>query len=318
MSSDLVFVALSTFAERDRSPLSRLEASGRPFRIHTTGKRITTPELLELGRDAAVIVAGVESYDAATQAALPELRCISRCGVGTDAVDLVVAKERGIAVLNTPDVPTAAVAELALSMFLALARNLRPQANLMQAHQWKRLESHLLGAQTVGLIGLGRIGRRVAELSRAFGARVVATDPFPDETWATRTGVTIAPLDAVLAEADILSLHAARSITHPLMLGAADFAHMKRGAILVNLARGSMVDEAALLDALQSGQLAGAGLDVFSAEPYSGPLCDLDQVILTPHSATMPVETRAAMELECVDKALRFLNGAIDPSERVV
>lgn len=317
MRSDLIFVALSTFAERDRTPLDRLETSGRPFRIHNTGKRITTPELLELGRDAAIIVAGVEPYDAATQAALPELRCISRCGVGTDAVDLAAAKARGIAVLNTPDVPIAAVAELALSMFLALTRNLRPQANLMQAHQWRRLESHLLGAQTVGLVGLGRIGRRVAELSRAFGSRVLASDPYPDQAWAARTGVTLAPLDDVLAKSDILSLHAARSATHPLVLGAEAFARMKKGAILVNLARGSMVDEAALLQALQSGHLAGAGLDVFGAEPYSGPLCDLDQVILTPHSATMPVETRAAMELECVDKALRFLGGTIDPSERV-
>ena len=317
MKSDLIFVALSTFAERDRSPLAHLEASGRPFRIHSTGKRITTPELLELARDAAVIVAGVEPYDAATQKALPQLRCIARCGVGTDAVDLASARERGIAVLNTPDVPTAAVAELALAMFLALTRNLHPQANLMHARKWTRLESHLLGAQTVGLVGLGRIGRRVAELSRAFGARVVAADPFPDMTWAASTGVTIAPLDTVLAEADILSLHAARSATHPLVLDAAALARMKRGSILVNLARGSMVDEAALLDALQSGHLAGAGLDVFETEPYSGPLCDLGQVILTPHSATMPVETRAAMEFECVDKALRFLDGTLSPSERV-
>lgn len=317
MKSDLIFVALSTFAERDRSPLARLEESGRPFRIHDSGKRITTQELLEHGHDAAVIVAGVEPYDAATLAALPKLRCIARCGVGTDAVDIASAKERGIAVLNTPDVPTAAVAELALSMFLALTRNLHPQANLMQKRSWTRLESHLLGAQTVGLIGLGRIGRRVAELSRAFGARVIAADPFPDDAWAKETGVTIASLDAVLAEADILSLHAARSVSHPLVLGAEAFARMKRGAILINLARGSMVDEAALLKALLSGHLAGAGLDVFEAEPYAGPLCDLDQVILTPHSATMPVETRAAMELECVDKAVRFLDGSLNASERV-
>jgi D-3-phosphoglycerate dehydrogenase len=318
VSSDLVLIALSTFVEHDRAPLDLLERSGRPFRIHDTGKRITTPELLDEGRDAAVIVAGVEPYDAPTLEQLPALRCISRCGVGTDAIDLAAARARGIAVLNTPDVPTAAVAELALSMFLALSRNLRRQANLMQAHQWKRLEAHLLGGRTVGIVGLGRIGRRVAELCRAFGANVIAHDPFADAAAAAAAGIALLPMDELLARADIVSLHAARSATHPLVLDAAAFARMKRGVVVVNLARGSMVDEPALIDALRSGHVAGAGLDVFSSEPYDGPLCDFEQVILTPHSATLPVETRAAMELECVDKALRFLDGRIAPAERVV
>jgi D-3-phosphoglycerate dehydrogenase len=318
VSNDLILVALSTFVEHDRTPLERLEQSGHPFRIHKTGKRITTPELLDEGRDAAVVVAGVEPYDAPTLEKLPNLRCISRCGVGTDAVDLEEARRRGIAVLNTPDVPTAAVAELTLAMFLSLARNLRPQANLMQQKTWKRLESHLIGGRTIGLIGLGRIGRRVAELSRAFGARVLATDPRADTAWTKATGVDIVPLDELLASSDIVSIHAARSADNPLVLGAEHFARMRRGAILVNVARGSMIDEGALLEALTSGHLAGAGLDVFGAEPYSGPLCELDQVLLTPHSATLPVETRSAMELECVDKALRFLDGTLQDGERVV
>jgi D-3-phosphoglycerate dehydrogenase len=316
VSSDLVLIALSTFVEHDRAPLELLERSGHPFRIHSTGKRITTPELLDEGRDAAVIVAGVEPYDAATLEQLPELRCISRCGVGTDAVDLAAARARGITVLNTPDVPTAAVAELALSMFLALSRNLHRQANLMHAHQWKRLESHLLGGRTVGIIGLGRIGRRVAQLSEAFGAKVIAHDPFADAS--TVGAIELVSLDDLLARADIVSLHAARSATHPLVLDAAALARMKRGVVVVNLARGSMIDEPALMEALKTGHVAGAGLDVFSSEPYDGPLCDFEQVILTPHSATLPVETRAAMELECVDKALRFLDGRILAHERVV
>lgn len=317
MSTDLVFVALSTFAEHDSAPLALLEKSGRLFRIHRTGKRITTPELLDAGKDAAVIVAGVESYDAATLERLPELRCISRCGVGTDNVDLAAARARGVAVLNTPDVPTAAVAELTLSMFLALSRNLRPQANLMQQRKWQRLESHLLGARTVGVIGFGRIGRRVAELTRAFGATVVAVDPVPDRDAAASLGVRLTNLDDLLARSDIVSLHAARSASAPLVLGTREISAMKRGAILVNVARGGMVDEAALLTALTSGHLAGAGLDVFGDEPYAGPLCDLDNVVLTPHSATLPVETRVAMEVECVDKALRFLSGKLAPHERV-
>ncbi|MEO7775011.1 MAG: NAD(P)-dependent oxidoreductase [Steroidobacteraceae bacterium] len=315
-NKDLVFVALSTFAERDAAPLRLLEQSGRPFRIHQTGKRITTQELLRDGTDAAVIVAGVEPYDAATLAGLPTLRCISRCGVGVDAIDLAAARARDVTVLNTPDVPTIAVAELALSLFLALSRNLRPQADSMRARRWERLESHLINGRTVGLVGFGRIGRRVAQLLQPFGARVLATDPLLTPEQAAALNVTAVGMTELLQHADIVSLHLTRTPGKAL-IGTAELAAMKQGAILVNLARGEHVDEAALVSALQSGKLAGAGLDVFPREPYDGPLCEFSQVILTPHSATMPVETRSAMELQCVDKALRFLAGAIEPGERV-
>lgn len=318
MNSELILIALSTFAEHDRTPLDRLETSGCVFRVHRTGKRITTHELLEEGRDAAVIVAGVEPYDAATLAALPSLRCIARVGVGTDAIDLDAARSRGITVTNTPEVPSQAVAELAIAMFLALARNLRPQGNRMRDRQWVRLESHLLGGRQVGIVGLGRIGRRVAELSAAFGARVVATDPKVDPAAAASLGIALVPLDELLETSDFVSVHAARNPDHPVVLGASELARTKRGAILVSLARGGMVDEDALLAALTDGRLAGAGLDVFANEPYSGPLCALENVILTPHSATMPVETRSAMELEAVEKALAFLDGRLTPDQVVV
>lgn len=317
MTTNLILVALSTFAEYDRAPLLRLMESGHRFRIHDTGKRIATSELLHLADDASVIIAGVERYDAATLEALPQLRCISRCGVGTDNIDLAAARAKGVVVLNTPDVPTAAVAELTLSMFLSLSRRLNEQSNLMHARRWERLEAHLLGARTVGLIGFGRIGRRVAELCRTFGASVIATDPLADPRLAASAGVTMVSLDHLLSTADIVSLHAAHSPDNPLQLGREDIAKMKRGTILVNVARGGMVDEAALADALRAGHLAAAGLDVFREEPYSGELCEIEQVLLTPHSATLPVETRVAMEAQCVDNALRFLDGRINATERV-
>jgi D-3-phosphoglycerate dehydrogenase len=315
-NQELVFVALSTFAERDQAPLQLLADSGWPYRIHRTGKRITPPELLSDARDATVIVAGVEPYDAATLAGLPALRCISRCGVGVDAIDLAAARERGVCVLNTPDVPTIAVAELALSMFLALSRNLRPQADSMRARKWQRLESHLLNGRTIGLVGFGRIGRRVAQLLLPFGAHVLAADPLLTLEDAAAAGVRAVGFAELLQDSDIVSLHLSRT-PGKVLLGATEIAAMKQGAVLVNLARGEHVDEAALVAALQSGKLAGAGLDVFPREPYDGPLCDFEQVILTPHSATMPVETRSAMELQCVDKAVRFLAGRLEPGERV-
>jgi D-3-phosphoglycerate dehydrogenase len=316
--NDLIFVALSTFAADDRRPLELLEASGHPFRIHRTGKRITTLELLRDGYDAAAILAGVEPYDSSTLSQLRSLRCISRCGVGVDAIDLAAARQRGVAVANTPGIPTEAVAELALAMFLALSRNLRLQANLMQARRWERTRAHLLAGRTVGIIGLGRIGQRVAQLCQTFNARVLAYDPLVDTTLACGLGVELVPMEPLLREADILSLHASRSTEQPILIGTAELAVMKRGAILVNLARGEMVDEGALVEALRSGQLAGAGLDVFTAEPYQGPLCDFEQVILTPHSATLTVETRAAMELQCVENALQYLAGNLAGERRVL
>ncbi len=313
----MIYVTLSTFAEYDRAPLAMLEASGVPFKVHSTGKRITTAELVATGQDARVVVAGVEPYDRATLDALPNLRCISRCGVGVDAIDMPLTRERGIVVTNTPDAPTPAVAELALTMMLGLSRNLPRQAVAARRKAWTRMESHLLGGRRVGIIGLGRIGRRVAELVRSFGSEVWAADPMPDLDWCRTHSVRIVPLDQLLAQSDIVSIHAARSSGNPLRIGAEEMARMRKGAILINLGRGEMVDEGALHQALMSGQLFGAGLDVFPQEPYAGPLCDLDNVILTPHAATLAVETRVAMERECVRKAIAFAAGVLLAEDRV-
>jgi D-3-phosphoglycerate dehydrogenase len=305
--SDLIFVALSTFAERDRRPLEMLERSGIPFRLNPTGRRIERGLLLDLGREATAVVAGVEPYDAGVIGGMPRLRCIARCGAGIENVDLEVARRRGIAVLNTPDAPTGAVAELALAMILALSRGLPRQAALMRERRWERVEAHLLAGKRVGIVGLGRIGRRLAELLRPFGVRMLATDPAADPAAARSLGVELVDLETLLASSDVVSLHAAASRVHPLRLGARELALMPKGAMLINLARGDMVDDVALASALRSGHLRGAAADVFPEEPYRGPLCDLDSAILTPHAATYTMETRTAMELECVEKLLRHL-----------
>jgi D-3-phosphoglycerate dehydrogenase len=314
--NEKIFVTLSTFVEYDSKPLDLLKASGYPFVLNTTGKRVTTPQLIEMGKDAAVFVAGVEPYDVPTLEQLPLIKCISRCGAGVDAIDLNAAKQKNIAVLNTPNAPTEAVAELALTMMLALLHNLTKQMRV--AKEWKRLDAHLLAGKRVGIVGLGRIGKRVIELLKPFHVSMVVSDPNADPSWAAANSVTLVTLDQLLSSCDIVSLHAAKSADHPLLLGREQLAKMKQGALLINLARGNMVDEVALCEALESGHLWGAGLDVYPQEPYSGMLCDFDNVVLTPHSATFTIETRVAMEVECVDKALRFLRGEIREGERVI
>jgi len=305
--SNRIFVALSSFAEHDQRPLQLLERSGFPFTLHKSGKRITKNELLAHAKDAKVILAGVEVYDSSLLAELKHLRCISRCGVGTDSIDMQYAKLHEICVTNTPGIPNDAVAELALAMFLALSRDLFRQAQSMREMRWERRKAHLLSGRTIGIIGYGNIGRRVAQLCLAFNARVVIFDPLVNFNDPLSGNVSFVDLDTLLKEADIVSLHASKLSKTPFLMGHREFGLMKLGSFLVNLARGDMVDEQALIEALSSGHLSGAGLDVYQNEPYKGKLCEFDQVILSPHSATNTIETRSEMELMCVENALEFL-----------
>jgi len=255
MKLQTIFIALSTFAADDKKPLELLEASGFPYKIHQSGKRITPEELLRDGTDASVIVAGVESYDLKTLSQLNVLQCISRCGVGVDAIDLNFARKNNICVANTPMVPVQAVAELALTMFLALSRNVRQQSNLMKEKHWERITGHLLSGRTIGLIGFGRIGQKVASLCNAFGAKVIAFDPYADKKLEDKLNIRLLGFDDLLSQSDIVSIHASKVSDYPVIIGESQIGRMKDGAIIVNLSRGEMLDETALIMALNSGKI---------------------------------------------------------------
>jgi len=302
-----ILVTLSTFGANSHEPLRLLQESGFTFRTNPYGRRLEPHEVVELGRSCRGVVAGVEQYSAQTLSQLPNLCCISRAGVGIDSIDVAEASRRGIAVLTTPDEPTIAVAELTLTMMLALLRQLPKVDSLMHRRKWERVTGHLLAGKTVGIIGLGRIGRRVAELVQAFGAIVIGVDPYPDRDWAGVRRIDLVDLPTLLAHADIVSIHASVSNEFPLRFGAAEFGRLKRGAWLINMARADFVDDRALQEAVESGRLSGVALDVFAEEPYGGPLCDSDRVILSPHQATLTVETRVAMEVRAVTNLLDHL-----------
>jgi D-3-phosphoglycerate dehydrogenase len=302
-----ILVALSTFAEHDRAPLALLQASPFDFTINPLGRRLTREEIIDLGAGCAGVIAGVEPYDERVLTSLPDLRCISRCGVGTDSIALATAVARGIIIRNTPDVVTAPVAELTVALMLDLLKRVTEHTILLRAGRWEKLTGRLIAGKTVGLVGLGRIGRRVAELLVPFGARLVGCDPAADRSWADRTRVRVVPFDEVLATSDVLSLHLSVDPQHPFKLEAAHLARLKPGAYLINVARGQLVDDRALYDALSSGHLAGAALDVYAEEPYAGPLTTLPQVLLTPHIATLTVESRSEMELQATRNVLDVL-----------
>lgn len=301
-----IFVALSTFSEYSKSPLNLLRESGCTYYINPLGRRLVRDEIIEMGRETEGVIAGVEPYDEYVLESLPNLRCISRCGVGIDNISVEKAKERGIEIRNTPDVVIQPVVELAVAMIFDLIRKLSYHTSLLRSKKWEKKAGHLLKGQKVGILGLGRIGKKVAEIMTRLETVVYGTDLFPDKQWAERWSIKIVPLNELLQVSDILSINLSPVEGNNIRLGESEFKAMKKGAILVNVSRGQFVDEMALYNALKSGHLDGAALDVFSEEPYSGRLCDLDNVVLTPHVATLTEESRIQMELEAVQNMIDF------------
>jgi D-3-phosphoglycerate dehydrogenase / 2-oxoglutarate reductase len=303
-----IFVALSTFAEFDREPLRLLEEGGYGIRRNTTGRRLVKEEIIASGKGCEGIIAGVEPYDSAVLERLPGLQCISRCGVGMDAIDLAAAARLGIVVRNTPDVVVQPVAEMTVAMIFDLMRRLTAHTALIRSGSWKKIPGNLVSGKTAGIVGLGRIGRRVAQLLSALGCRICACD----DRLSPRDcpGIELLPLDTLLAQSDIVTIHVSLPPGGSFVLGKREIGLMKQGAVLVNTSRGQFVDEAALHEALRSNKLSGAGLDVFPGEPYTGMLCGLDNVVLTPHAATLTVESRAQMEIEAVKNLLSFFGTA--------
>ena len=236
----------------------------------------------------ALIVRSATRVTAELLEQAPRLRVVGRAGVGVDNIDLDAATRRGILVMNTPGSNAVSVAEHTLALLLALARCV-PQLNAAtHAGRWEKgaAAGIELRGKTLGLIGLGRVGSEVARRARALELRVLAHDPYISESVAQEAGVELVSLPELLARSDFVSLHAALSPATEKLINATTLAQMKRGARLINTARGELVDEAELAEALRAGHLAGAALDVFAVEPpRSSPLLSLPNVIATPHVA---------------------------------
>ncbi|PJB69222.1 MAG: hydroxyacid dehydrogenase [Alphaproteobacteria bacterium CG_4_9_14_3_um_filter_47_13] len=285
-----ILITTSSF-DLELPEIKTLRESGYEVVLNPYGRRLTEAEIRELlTPDIVGLIAGLEPLTKAVIDAAPHLRVISRCGIGMDNVDLAAAKAQGIQVFNTPDAPTKAVAELAMGLILDALRGISAQDRKIRAGEWQRPMGGLLGARTLGLIGFGRIGRKVAEYAQAFGAEIIMHDPF-----ATDNPHYVA-FDDLLAQADIISLHIPYSKESHHLIDRKALAKMKRGSILVNTARGGLVDEQALAEALQSGHLAGASLDVYAQEPYQGILTDIENITLTAHVGSYAQEARTEQE----------------------
>ncbi len=303
--SPIIAITTSSFGKESGEPLEMLRAAGYTLILNPHGRKLTKPETIELVREADGLIAGTETLDREVLTQLPKLRVISRVGTAVDNVDQVCAAERCIPVFNTPDGPTDGVAELTLAGLLALLRRV-PQADAsIRRGEFVKPMGRLLRGKTVAIVGLGRIGKALAKLLQPFAVTLLAVDPVRDEKFASQYNVRYVALEEALPLADVISLHLAGSPKNPL-LGEAQLAKMKAGAVLVNVARGGWVDENALLGALQSEKLGGAYLDVFAAEPYKGPLAGLENVVLTSHIGSYALECRIGMEVDAAQKVIEF------------
>jgi D-3-phosphoglycerate dehydrogenase len=221
-------------------------------------------------------------------------------------VDLLAARARGIGVCYTPDAPAPAVAELSIGLMLSLLRSIHHADRGVREGTWQRVLGRRLGAVTVGVVGVGRIGSRVIHLLSAFGARILANDLEPR---AIPEAVEWVDKERLYAESDVVTIHVPLTAATRGLLGAPELARMKPDAVLINTARGGIVDEAALAEALRSSRIAGAAVDVFEQEPYTGELARLERCLLTCHMGSMSADCRRRMEIEATDNALAFLAG---------
>ncbi len=274
-----------------------------------TGEKLSFEEQHAMIADAFAVIAGTERYDAEMLEGCSELKVIIRFGVGTDNFDLETMKKKGIQVGIISNYN--AVAEFALTLILATMKNLPLYDAEVRSGGWARYSMRELSYKTVGLMGFGRIGKRLAELLKGFDVKVLAYDPYlPPEVMIER-GAEPVSFDELLARSDVVSLHLPATEATRHIINAETIAKMKDGAYLVNTSRGILIDEAALLEALKSHKLGGAGLDVYEKEPVTAenPLFKLDNDVLAPHVSALTYETNYNAGIICANSIINVLHG---------
>ena len=291
--------------------LERLERYGETI-LHTD-RPAGMDAQLERARDAEILInsRGAVKWFAEALKALPKLRMISTCSIGTDMIDLAAATELGIVVSNQPGRTAGIVAEHLFGLMFAAAKRAAFQTSELRAGRWTRIDNIMLQGKTLGVVGTGNVGAEMARLGAAVGMKVIAWTFSPSPERAARLGVRFVDFDELLSESDVVSLHVGLSDETRDMIGSKELARMKLNSILVNGGRGDLVDTSALVEALNSGHLAGAALDVFDKEPLPAdhPILSCEQVVLTPHAADQTPEGMELLNEGAVDNVIAFLEG---------
>jgi D-3-phosphoglycerate dehydrogenase / 2-oxoglutarate reductase len=300
-------------------PLEFLRRGGFDVRLSPHQRKHTPEETAALLGDVDVLLAGTEPLPGSVLArGLPRLRHVARVGVGLDGLDVDFCARNGIAVTYTPDAPARSVVEQVFGLLFSLSRRLVEAHEGLRRGIWQRFTGVLWRGKTFGILGCGRIGKQVAELARAFGMEVLAHDIREDHDWARRHGVTYVTLEELLARSLAVTVHLPYTARTENLLSRERLALMRPDAYLLNTSRGEVLDEDALRDALMTKRLAGAALDVYHNEPYSGPLRELPNVFLCCHQGSCSHDGRYAMEMQSAENAVAFARGEPILPERVV
>ena len=275
-----------SYGKTDPQVFDMLREAGLEVVRNDTGGILDKETIKAMLADCDGVIVGVDPMDAEVIAAAPKLKAIAKYGVGVDNIDLDAAKARGIKVSRTVGANSEAVADYAMALILAVARKTVLIDRQCRKGDWKKITTRDVTGGTIGILGLGAIGKNVAQRAQGFGMKVMAYDPFWPEEYAREHHIARADPDEIYARCDVISLHLPLTPETENIIGAAELAKMKPDAILVNTARGGLIDENALLDALEAGKLYGAGIDAFSSEPPKDPRWfSLDNVVLGSHCA---------------------------------
>jgi len=307
----IVVITPEVLFQQQGPHIEMLREAGFDVRFPHRGGLTEEVETIEAVREAVATIAGSEPYTERVLAALPNLRVISRWGVGVDCIDLDAVTRHGVAVAITPGSNHEAVAEHTMALLLALTRSLARQNREIRQGAWIKVPLLPLRGRTLGLVGMGRIGQSVVVRAAQFRPRLIAYDPVPDVTFARTHSVELVDLDTLLAEADYVTLHLPSTPSTIGLINRKTLSQMKPGSFLVNTSRGGLVVEEDLLVALRSGHLAGAGLDVFAQEPPSreNPLFRLDNVLVTAHMAGVDVQSSMDMAVQAAQSIIDLQQG---------
>jgi len=303
-----ILITSTSFNKVDPLPRERLIQYGCEIVDNPFNRPLKENDLIPLLEDVDGVIAGLDEYSRKAISSSKKLKVISRYGVGLDNINLEAARDRGISVVNTPEVNTQAVADLTFGLILAGCRKI-PKAHFStQKGNWGRLIGRGVYKKSIGIIGLGRIGKAVAERAKGFSMEILAHDLKKDEISSEALGIHFLPLDELLAKGDFITLHCDLNPGSKGMIGARELALMKKTAYLINTARGGLIDEKDLFEALRDGKIAGAALDAFQDEPPVGsPLLTLDNILTTPHIGSYTHEALLEMGLIAVDNLIQNL-----------
>jgi len=303
-----LFVSTHPFSSTSDIPMKLIEENNIELSVNKHKRKITTQELVQDIKDAEVLVAGTEKITEEVLRNAPNLKLISRVGIGLDGINFNLCKKYGIRVTYTPDAPTMAVAELCVGMILDLARKITYIDKHIKSGIWHRYMGTLLYDKTVGIFGMGRIGKSLIHLLQPFNVNFLVHDIEPDFAFGRLYNVKFVSKNKLLQQSDIVSINLPLKEDTKNYISITELKKMKRDAFIINTARGGIINEDDLYFALKEGIINSAGIDVFEVEPYKGRLIELENCLLSCHMGASTIDSRTDMEVQAIEEAIRYKN----------